>query len=130
KEAQRSGFVVPGTGRKALEGAFNVLVRGAEAPAEITAEQPLTLVFFSAPFGAYVQLDDVQIDCNIIRVIYRFQPHATLNLSSHFALIPLGDLKPGTYQVEIVKGKAKDAQSEVADERAENIVCNSFEFIV
>ncbi len=130
----RSGFVVYGISMEALRNAHAVLI-GNEHPQEtFLPGEALSLVFFSFSSTSYVQLQTVELVENRIVAHYQFAPHQTLELTKHFALIPLMNLKPGKYQVDFVRLPLAESFVKAGwkprPKNAEKLVCNSFEFTI
>lgn len=96
-----ASFVVVGTNSEALKNAHAVLVAGESRSETFSKNDELTLVFYCYEYGRYVRLDNVLREENEIRVQYHFLAHNTLNMSTHFALIPLGKMSSGTVNVRI-----------------------------
>jgi hypothetical protein len=64
------------------------------------SEEDMTLVFFSYPAAYHSQLTKVEREGELISVRYRYQPHWSAESTVHFALIPLGRLPAGKYDVK------------------------------
>jgi hypothetical protein len=96
------GFVVQGDESEALLQAFAVLVSHKEASSTVTHDLNTWIVFFAKDSGQYVHLRSVTRAGNKITVDFTFVPHDSKNLTRHFALIPLGKLPTGKYEVAIV----------------------------
>jgi len=134
KEGEKAGpgFTVAGTGKEALENAEDVFTSGKEAPRVFPPDAELTLVFYSHMCGRYVRVVSVEQSPESITVKYQLISHMTAEMTTHFALIPLGTLPEGMYQVKI-------EQLEPVDERGrpvspirdpQQLVCDSFSFTV
>ncbi len=129
------GFAVMGTGREALEGAYNVLVKDQKPNKSFPLDSNVTLVFFSRLAGQYVHLKRIERHDKKFEVGYQVVPHLTTNSTWHFALIPVGKLPIGKYQVQITQllgGKDKSGRlvGELPASEAQRIVCGSFSFSV
>ncbi|MCC6491522.1 MAG: hypothetical protein IT424_00705 [Pirellulales bacterium] len=129
-------FAVAGTGREALDAAFRVITGQPKWSLKpLRGGHEASIVFFTHYSHYYVHLARVARDGNAIRVEYELTPHHTDDLTSHIALIPLGPLPAGVYEVNII-GKSMSKKlidkgfEEVDDERRELIVSSSFEFEV
>lgn len=61
------------------------------------------LIFYSHPSSYHVRLKSVKRHGNKIDVAYAFEPHYTLESTVHFAMIPLGKLEAGEYQVHFTQ---------------------------
>ena len=94
-------FFVSGRGDMALDEAAAVL--GGKAPARVLppAEGPVSVVFASRPFGAYVHLTGCERRGNTLELRYAVVPHRTREMTAHLALISLEDLIPRTLQIAV-----------------------------
>jgi hypothetical protein len=131
----RDGFAVIGTGREALDGAYNVFVKDQKPSSSFPLDSNVTLVFYSRLAGQYVHIDEVKKETNTIEIRYQFVPHLTTNSTWHLALIPVGKLPIGKYQVKITQssgGKDKTGHlvGGLPTSEAQRIVCGSFSFSV
>ncbi len=103
-EAAKAGFAVLGTGLEALRDAHAVLVEGKEPRKSFPVGSDLTLVFFSQRLSSYyVHVHEVTCQENAISIRYRFVPHETKELTTHFALIPIKGLAEGGYRVRVIQ---------------------------
>jgi hypothetical protein len=129
------GFCVAETGLNALKAAHAVLVKHEKPQEEFANGTDITLVFFSHSVGSFVHLVDVERNGREIQIRYRFKPRMELYLTTHFALIPLGKLKPGEYEVKLVQmpmvnpGHPQDGQL-APDELIDQIICKPFLVLV
>jgi hypothetical protein len=99
----RPGFAVVGTGREALRRTHAVLVNG-EKPAEsFELDTEISLAFFSYQTATYVHIQKVERRGNEIEIQYRFVGYGEKFVTAHLALIPLGKLLPGEYEVNMVQ---------------------------
>lgn len=130
----QSGFAVIGTGREALEGAYEVLAKNKKPDVSFPPDSNVTLVFYSHSSGQYVHLNLVEKFGNRFEVGYQFVPHMTRDMTWHLALIPVGKLPIGKYQVEISQlASAKDKTGRLGGSSAsdaQRIVCGSFSFSI
>jgi hypothetical protein len=134
-ELAGKAFAVRGAGREALESTKAILVDGESSEFAFPADSELTLVFFSHLFGDYVHVEQVERHASTIQVRYRFIPHMNKMVTEHFALIPLGRLPVGEYQVEFTQLPlperfVRNDEEFVPDEMVNKIVCKPFEFSV
>ncbi len=95
----------------------------------------MSVVFFSYQEGNYVHLSRIELHGNDILIQFRFVPHETAVVTEHFALIPLGKLRAGKYQVKVVQSPMEQEyidQGCVANDESDvqRFVCGSFEFSV
>lgn len=131
----KTGFVVLGTSVTALHEAHAILVDG-KKPREVFPHNcDLCAVFFSREFGRYVQIRRITSCGNLITIHYEFVPHKTKELSTHFALVPLGKLLPGKKQVTIAQVPLSAELSSagwkpICLDVSQQIVCKSFSFVV
>ncbi len=93
------------------------------------------LIFYSHPSSYYVRLKSVTRQGKTIEVSYAFEPHYTVESTVHFAMIPLGKLEAGEYQVrfsqQLMDQKFMDAGFiRVVEGQAKRFVCRPFSFIV
>jgi len=110
------GFAVSGTGLDALKNAL----AAREKPPESLPEGEVTLVFFSHS-GGHVLIDRVTRAGNQFDIHYRVKVTNTMDLVKKLALIPIGELAKGEYDVRISCDKEGPASRGV---------CKSFSFTV
>jgi hypothetical protein len=126
-----SGFVVPGTGAAALSEAYQVLCKEQKPKESFPSGHELSLIFFSHSFGKYVELLHADRDNDVIHVTYRFVSHADMNLTTHFAIIPLGTLPTGTFKVDIIQAPQEGLDAKgVSNEEASHFISRPFSFTV
>ncbi len=98
------------------------------------AGEDMTLVFFSHPASYYVRLKKVEWQRNEIKVHYQFEPHLSAEVTVHFALIPLGKLPAGEYEVRFeqipMEQKYREASFEPVHPEAFHIICRPFSFMI
>jgi hypothetical protein len=128
------GFAVLGTGKEVLREAHAVLAGGRTPRRTFPPNSKVALVFFSKVFDYYVHLDKVEQQGNRIMIKYFFVPHRG-NGTSHFALIPLGQLPAGEWQVDVARSPwPKSAKFSVYPEPGAEwnsvVVCRPFDFVV
>ncbi len=134
KEGTKAGsaFLVVGTGKEALTQAEAVFSSGKDTRNFFPPDSDLSLVFYSQICGRYVRITSVERSADAITVKYQFVAHQTPLMSKHFALIPIGKLPEGTYQVKIEQLEAVDEQGRpvapMPDPR--RFVSDSFSFTV
>jgi hypothetical protein len=128
------GFAVQGTGKKALEQAYDVFAKKEKPRESFVAGDDITAIFFSYSLGSYVHIQEIERRGNLVEIRYRFTPHFTKETTSHFALIPLGQIPAGEYQVKIVKLPVAEEFAKYVRpsdrDWAKEIVCKSFSFSV
>ncbi len=135
KKIAGPGFAARGTGMEALIAAHAELPEGQKPPDTFPFGSKLSVVFFSHGFNYYVHLNRVERLGNVITIRYRFVPHETKNLSSHFAIIPVSDLQHGEVQVNIVRSPMEEKYIDggfkpVNAEWERRVVCKSFSFSI
>lgn len=96
------GFPVPGTGIAALNAVYDILVDNDERPEKVRAGE-VSIVFFARQSGADCHLEKVEREGKVITITYRFHARQTANVTGHLALIPLGVVDPGEYDVRLVQ---------------------------
>lgn len=121
-------FVVKGEGKKALANAVNLIVAGDKPPESVPSGEDVSLVFYSHPAPGYVFLDSVQRSAGRLTLKYKVIVHQTTEVTSHFALIPLGKLDPGTFTVDVVEVDGGGPKYDSAE--AKRAVCDSCSFMV
>lgn len=110
------GFAVSGTGIEALKNA----VKAREKPCDTLPQGEVTLVIFSH-LGGHVMVDSVSREGNKIEIGYRVKVIQTMDVMKKLALIPLGKLPAGKYDVSI----NRDEKSSVS-----RSLCKPFSFTV
>lgn len=123
----RLGFVVVGTGMKALQAAHAILVAKGPPRQTVPVDKELTAVFFSYEVGSYVHLTKVTRDGNTITIQYCFVPHLTKEMTRHFALIPIGRFKQGKVNVNM---QQVDEKGQIVDKEWNRPISKSFSFEV
>ena len=99
----RPAFAVQGTGLEALPNANAVLAKG-KAPAEkLSAASDFSMIVFMFQFGARIELLSVARRGREIEVDYRFIQRIERWQTAHLAIIPLGKLPVGEYEVRLVQ---------------------------
>jgi hypothetical protein len=93
-------FVVPGKGIAALNYAYDVLLQSEERP-EVVPAGEVSLVFYARRSGQDVHLEKIEREGMVIKLQYRFVIRRSRQTTGHFALIPLGKLASGNYEVRI-----------------------------
>jgi hypothetical protein len=90
------------------------------------------LIFYTRLSGYFVHLESIERVDNRFIVTYRFVEHPSRNLSFHFALIPLGKMSAGTYEIEMKQAAPiDDAGRRITLEQDLNwVVCQNATFYV
>lgn len=101
----RAGFAVEGEGPIALRKTHAILVDGEKPRQSFASDKELTLVFFSY-LASDVQIKDVEVQGHKIDIHYRFVTYLERNLSMQLALIPVGKLNAGIYEVRMSQSPA------------------------
>jgi hypothetical protein len=98
----------------------------------------VSLVFHARYAGQYVYVEKVSREGTVVTLQYRFVVHRTREMTAHLALISLGELRPGKYEVRMDQLPVRwppDAQGEVLrppfeGERVTRTVSQPFSFEV
>jgi hypothetical protein len=96
-------FVVEGYGLEAFRAALPVLTGEKKPQSSVASDKKISLVFFSKPGGSEVQLLSVHRRGKVIELRYRIATDVENLLEMDFALIPLGTLPTGKYEVKITQ---------------------------
>jgi hypothetical protein len=134
-EHAKPGFAVLGTGAEALQGAYGGLVKGEKPDESFPSVSNVTIVFYAHLCGEYVHIEHIERKGSTVEIQYNFVPHMSQIMSWHVALIPLGKLNCGTYEVKFVqlpKPKAPGVRQTglEPDEVVNRVVCRPFSFSV
>jgi hypothetical protein len=128
------GFAVVGVGEAALNEADKVLAQGDGPAKQMPANADVSIVFFSAFFNRYVHLTSVDMRKGRIAIDYVLVPHMSKEMTAHLALIPVGPLSAGKWEVEITQVQDKkileEGYKQISDEMAREVVCEPFSFDV
>jgi hypothetical protein len=135
EKTAKLGFVVLGKSGEALQGAYAVLAENKKPLAPIPENSEVSLVFFSHGIDYSTRLHNVQVDGHKIAVRYQFAPESVKDTIPNLALISLGKLSKGEYQVEISQVPMdqkfiKLGKKAPAEEDVRRFVCQSFDFSV
>ncbi len=96
------GFPVPGEDIAALNAAYDILVGQYDRPTKVPSGE-VSLVFFARRSSGDCYLEKVSREGNIFTLTYRFHASRRGLVTGHFALIPLGILESGKYEVRNVQ---------------------------
>ncbi|MEM8735382.1 MAG: hypothetical protein AAGG44_14210 [Planctomycetota bacterium] len=107
----RAGFVVSGTGMQALEKAHEALIANVSSKTSLRQGDDASVVFMARESQCYVHVVKVIRTVNSVDIYFQFVPHATMEVTAHFALIPLPDLRAGHYRVRAVQVPSADQLS-------------------
>jgi hypothetical protein len=129
------GFVVSNLRPDLLKTVREVLTGEAKRSDSFPANSEITAVFFSRQSQSYVHIYQIERSGNEFEVRYRFVPREETEVTENIALIPLGILPSGSYQVKFVHGPMEEKYLKVGFEpitsaQAERIVSQSFTFEV
>ncbi|MAT70332.1 MAG: hypothetical protein CMJ58_12505 [Planctomycetaceae bacterium] len=129
------GFVVRGTGREALKNVYRVLVRGEDPLASHSDANELSIVFLARLSSRYVHLKEVKVSTSDHKVCltYTLVTHETQELTEHFAIIPVGVLPEGRYEVSFSLATPKELSGIEAKkyrEYASRVVPKGFSFAI
>ncbi|MCI0331660.1 MAG: hypothetical protein L0228_00365 [Planctomycetes bacterium] len=110
KPGEKAGpaFVIIGTGKEALKNAADVFNKEKQPQQVLPADTDLTLVFYSYMCARYVRIASVGQSENVITVKYQIVAHGTQEMTTHFALIPIGKLPAGRVQVNVQQVESND----------------------
>lgn len=128
-------FVVQGIGLEALKNASKIIARKQELLHSLPFDTEVSVIFFSVQSGQYVHLTKVERIQGTIKIRYEFVPHYEKHFTSHVAIIPLGKLPNGHYQVDIANEPFAQrlidkGLVEVPDEQKLPRVSSSFDFTI
>ena len=129
------GFAVAGPGREALKAAHSVVVLERDPP-ELISPTNISLVFYSLNAASAVHFDAVQRLGNKITIQYHFVVRGVPMTKAQFALIPVGVLPRGKYEVAIEQLPTQTADPTIDPKKfdsegaARDIVCKPFTFEV
>jgi hypothetical protein len=121
-----SGFVVEGTDEQSLLNAHAVFTGKEKSPETYGAGSELSLVFYSAPGSRSIWINTVIRNGNVITVKHESIVQEASFVSPQLALVPLGKLPAGEYEVKIKQLPTMTPAGRAAppDPR----VCESFTF--
>jgi hypothetical protein len=129
------GFAVRGEGRDALQGIYNVFVKGAQPSQTFPTGMPISVVFF-APRSIPVRIDRVERTNGKITIRYMLLSDGLPVLPWHLSIIPLGKLPTGEYDVEMLRSHEREKESNPPDfppvppNSERGIICQPFSFVV
>ena len=106
RENAKPGFAVEGSGAVALLNAQLVLVTGNQPRQSFPAGTDISLVFFSFPAAMDVHIREVERRGNTIEIKYRVVGYVESHVTMELALIPLGKLPAGKYEVKLTQLRA------------------------
>ncbi len=128
------GFAVVGN---PLSKTRDVLTGSKNATSIFPSDSDLWLMFFTCTSRFYVHIDGVWINHHRkeITIGYHLVRHSTLERTEHFALIPVGILPPGKYEVKIVQnpvvaGDRLTSNEPVEAAQVQRVICDPFGFLV
>jgi len=130
------GFAVEGQGRAALRGIYDVLVKGGTPRQHFPAGKELSLVFFSRSMQAGIRLESVTRTGEVFNISYALTSRAEQAMIWLLAIIPVGELRPGDYRVDLRRCRDKEPE---LNERGfplipvgveKDLICQPFSFTV
>jgi len=129
------GFAASGSSVEVVHRAFAALVDGDAPRATFSTDDRIHLFFFSHSFESYVYIRQVVQRGNAIEIRYSVVPHTERHVTPNFAIIPLGNLPAGKYDVTIIPlpldQKYKQAGFKpMSEDWLRRMVCGSFSFDV
>lgn len=136
KDVARPCFAVTGIGQPAFHNALERFESGKKPSGIFSTADEISVVFFSEPVGEnHVRIEQVVRKGKRIEIQYRLEPYLEKSISQTFALIPLGKLAEGAYQVEMRqlprdKKYEKWPGTSVDEEWSRNYLCKAFSFSV
>ncbi len=126
------GFAVVGSGQAALVAAHTKLPKGSSAKNTFSEEDEISAVFFGSSFFIDLHLAQVQRRGNLIEIRYQLLKDEGFPVAK-FALIPLGKLPVGEYQVRVIPPPFQTNPSRFRlryRSQAHEAVCTSYSFSV
>jgi hypothetical protein len=135
KKPAGPALAVEGRGLEALKNAHAVITGRSPRSDSLSKDHEVSIAFFTLTSSRYVHLTKVTRSRQTIQVRFEFIPHETKDLTQHFALIPMGKLPKGKFQVEVIAEPLaqrfiEKRWKEFDDERKARIISSSFEFEV
>ncbi len=97
----KQGFAVAGSDAVALRNVHAILVGGKELPRSLPTQSDVTLVLFLYFSAVDFQVRAVEHREHTIDIKYRFAQYPERIMNMQVALVPLGKLPPGTYDVKM-----------------------------
>lgn len=128
KATLREAFAVEGEGEQALVNAHAVLT-GKRKPTRRVAGR-VSLVFFSHLSARHVQINTIRREENVFTIKYQAVSYEAGVLTTQLALIPLGLLDEGEYEVKVKELPTLTTGGWEAPPLKRGIVCESFRFKV
>jgi hypothetical protein len=125
-------LIVQGTAKEALRNTNDIFTKFREPSSKFSLTDELNLVFYTTLGGPYTHIESIERTGPTIVVRYRLVSHNTREDTLHFALIPLGRLDAGTYEVKIESMGLFDetgARKEPSD-KSKLVICTNTTFEV
>ncbi len=128
-------FIVSGDGAEALKNTHAIITGMMKRSDKVPHAGTKSIFFFTNLDSRYIHVTKVDMKEGSIKIYCRETPHETSNMTVHFALIPLGKLHKGIFNVEIVsepleKGWADRGLKPYDEEKRKKKYCSSFKFEV
>lgn len=127
------GMAVQGEGLEAVEEFYRI--RTEKLPRnKVSTDSPVSLIFYTGGVGYYTHIQRIEKHGDKFAIKYRFTPHQTQDITQHLAIIPIGKVPPGKYQVKVEQLPLEKQFVELGYEKAlprqVGRVCKSFSFLV
>jgi hypothetical protein len=110
-EKPPKGFAVRGVGREALRGVHETMVRNKKPENQFASSEDVSIIFLSLPSSVSVSLHRVERDGNVVRVYYFVAHQPRAHISWCLAIISLGKLDAGSYEVRMVRSPIEEHPS-------------------
>jgi len=135
KGESEPAFMVQSVGLKALKNAHAVRTNEKKSRKSFPSGTEVSIFFFSHALNPYVRLCEVRLRGSIIEIKYCFVPTIDAGQTVHWALIPMRNLKPGEYQVKVMRQPSDKEFTDwgimpLSKELTDKVVCKSFRFTI
>jgi len=102
KGPRKPGFAYTGEVERGLP-MLEAHLSGVESPqSRIKSGEDVYLVVFTYFSGTYIHAKRIERAGHKITIALQFTPHLTREVTSHLAIVPLGQLAPGEYSVDFM----------------------------
>jgi hypothetical protein len=130
-----SGFAVSGRDMGALQAAYDVLISHKSIQNTFAQDSEISLIFFASPVGEPLVFDSVTRDGSIIELKYHLVYSQVHDSWPSFAIIPVGKLPSGNYEVRITRLRIEQKMNgaimpPLGPEWEGRIACQPFSFTV
>lgn len=128
-------FVVAGEVAEALAAMQGVIVDGKPPQHSFPTDEQLSLVFFTYLSPQFVRLKSIEQTANRFTIEYRFINREESMRTQYFALVPIGKLPPGSYELRIAQAPPDEREVAFelhppADDVVKATICQSGKFEV